>query len=139
MTGSIVLPLKTLLMNMLTLSAAAGALVLAFQDDRLGGLLDFRGNGGLEPSNLVLLLTIAFALSTDYGVFLLARIKEARDAGLRQPRGNRARPRAHRAPRHGRRAPLLCRGRSARHLTASSRSRSSASARRSRSRSTRAS
>jgi RND superfamily putative drug exporter len=82
MTGSVVLPLKALLMNMLTLSAAAGALVLAFQDGRLGGLLDFRGNGGLEPSNLVLLLTIAFALSTDYGVFLLARIKEARDAGL---------------------------------------------------------
>jgi uncharacterized membrane protein YdfJ with MMPL/SSD domain len=82
MTGSVVLPLKALLMNALTLSVAAGALVLAFQDGRLGGLLDFHGNGGIEPSNLVLLLTVAFALSTDYGVFLLARIKEARDAGL---------------------------------------------------------
>ncbi len=56
--------------------------MLAFQDDGLGGVLDFRGNGGLEPSNLVLLLTAAFALASDYGVFLLGRIKEAHDSGL---------------------------------------------------------
>jgi RND superfamily putative drug exporter len=82
MTGSAVLPVKTFIMNLLTLSATTGLLVLAFQDDGLGGILDFRGNGGLEPSNLVLLLTAAFALSSDYGVFLLGRIKEAHDAGL---------------------------------------------------------
>jgi RND superfamily putative drug exporter len=82
MTGSAVLPLKTFIMNLLTLSATTGLLVLAFQDEGLNGILDFRGNGGLEPSNLVLLLVAAFALASDYGVFLLGRIKEAHDAGL---------------------------------------------------------
>ncbi len=82
MTGSAVLPLKTFLMNVLTLCAATGLTVLAFQDDGLGGVLDFRGNGGLEASNLVLLLTAAFALASDYAVFLLGRIKEAHDSGL---------------------------------------------------------
>jgi RND superfamily putative drug exporter len=82
MTGSAVLPIKTFIMNLLTLSATTGVLVLAFQDNGLGGVLDFHGNGGIEPSNLVLLFTVAFALASDYGVFLLGRIKEAHDAGL---------------------------------------------------------
>ena len=82
MSGSVVLPLKALLMNLLTVVVAAGVLVLVFQDGHLSGLLNFRSDGGLEPSNLVLLFTLAFALSTDYGVFLFARIKEARDSGL---------------------------------------------------------
>ena len=81
MTGSVVLPLKTLLMNVLTLSAAFGLLVLIFQDGRLEGLLDFRSEGALESTQPILLFAIAFGLSTDYGVFLLTRIKEARDAG----------------------------------------------------------
>jgi RND superfamily putative drug exporter len=82
MTGSAVLPVKTFIMNMLTLAATSGVLVLVFQENGLGGVLDFRGNGGIEPSNLVLLFTVAFALASDYGVFLLARIKEGHDAGL---------------------------------------------------------
>ncbi|MHB8491070.1 MAG: MMPL family transporter [Solirubrobacteraceae bacterium] len=82
MTGSVVLPAKTLVMNILTLSVATGVLVLGFQNGALGSVLDFRSNGGIEPSNLVLLFTVAFALASDYGVFLLARIKEAHDAGL---------------------------------------------------------
>jgi RND superfamily putative drug exporter len=82
MTGSIVLPIKALAMNMLTVTVAAGGLVLVFQDGHLSGLLNFRSDGGLEASNLVLLFTLAFALSTDYGVFLFARIKEARESGL---------------------------------------------------------
>jgi RND superfamily putative drug exporter len=82
MTGSAVLPIKTFIMNLLTLAATAGLLVLAFQDGHLGGLFQFRSNGGLEPSNLVLLLTVSFAMASDYGVFLLARIKEAHDSGL---------------------------------------------------------
>ena len=81
MTGSVVLPVKTLLMNVLTLSAAFGALVLVFQDGRLEGLLDFTSQGALESSQPILLFAIAFGLSTDYGVFLLTRIKEQRDAG----------------------------------------------------------
>ena len=82
MTGSAVLPVKTLIMNLLTLAATSGVMVLVFQHAGLSGVLDFRGNGGLEPSNLVLLFTVAFALASDYGVFLLGRIKEAHDAGL---------------------------------------------------------
>lgn len=81
MTGSVVLPFKALLMNVLTLSATMGILVLLFQDGRLEGLLDYRSQGGLEQTMPVLLFAIAFGLSTDYAVFLLSRIKEARDGG----------------------------------------------------------
>jgi uncharacterized membrane protein YdfJ with MMPL/SSD domain len=81
MTGSVVLPVKALLMNLLTLSAAFGLLVLIFQDGRLEGLLDYQAQGALEATQPILLFAIAFGLSTDYGVFLLTRIKEARDAG----------------------------------------------------------
>ena len=82
MTGSVVLPVKTLIMNLLTVSAAFGLLVLIFQDGRLEGLLDYTSQGALESSQPILLFAIAFGLSTDYGVFLLTRIKEARDGGL---------------------------------------------------------
>jgi uncharacterized membrane protein YdfJ with MMPL/SSD domain len=82
MTGSVVLPLKALLMNVLTLSATFGILVLVFQDGRLEGLLDFESAGGVEATQPVLLFAIAFGLATDYAVFLLSRIKEARDSGL---------------------------------------------------------
>jgi RND superfamily putative drug exporter len=82
MTGSVVLPIKALLMNLLSLSAAFGILVLIFQDGRLEGLLDFRSAGGLESTQPVLLFAIAFGLATDYGVFLLSRIKEAHDSGM---------------------------------------------------------
>jgi len=81
MTGSVVLPLKALVMNVLGLSAAFGLLVLVFQDGRLESLLDFESQGALEVTQPLVLLAIAFGLSTDYGVFLLTRIKEARDAG----------------------------------------------------------
>ena len=82
MTGSVVLPLKALVMNALTLSATFGVLVLVFQDGRLEGLLDFESAGGVEATQPVLLFAIAFGLATDYAVFLLSRIKEARDSGL---------------------------------------------------------
>jgi uncharacterized membrane protein YdfJ with MMPL/SSD domain len=81
MTGSIVLPIKALVMNVLTLSAAFGLLVLIFQDGRLEGLLDYTSQGAIESTMPVLLFAVVFGLSTDYGVFLLSRIKEARDAG----------------------------------------------------------
>ena len=82
LTGSVVLPLAALLMNVLTLSAAFGVLVLVFQDGRFEGALDFVSAGGVEATQPVLLFAIAFGLATDYGVFLLSRIKEARDRGL---------------------------------------------------------
>ena len=81
MTGSVILPLKAVLMNVLTLSAAFGVLVLVFQDGRLEGVLDYSSQGALESTQPIVLFAIAFGLSTDYGVFLLSRIKEARDAG----------------------------------------------------------
>ncbi|NUR75592.1 MAG: MMPL family transporter [Thermoleophilia bacterium] len=81
-TGSLVLPLKTLAVNVLGLSAAFGMLVLVFQDGRLEWLLRYRSQGALELTQPVLLFAIAFGLATDYGVFLLSRIKEAHDAGL---------------------------------------------------------
>jgi RND superfamily putative drug exporter len=81
MTGSLVLPLVALLMNLLTVAVGAGLLVLIFQDGHLSSLFGFSPIGGLEESNLVLLFVVAFALSTDYGVFLFGRIKEAHDGG----------------------------------------------------------
>jgi RND superfamily putative drug exporter len=80
-TGSVVLPVKALVMNVLTLSAVFGILVLIFQDGRLQGLLDYSSQGALEQTMPILLFAVAFGLSTDYAVFLLSRIKEARDAG----------------------------------------------------------
>lgn len=81
-TRSLVLPLKALVMNLLTLSATFGILVFVFQDGRLQGLLDYRSQGAIELTQPVILFAIAFGLATDYGVFLLTRIKEAWDAGL---------------------------------------------------------
>ena len=80
-TGSVVLPLKQILMNFLGLSAVFGLLVLIFQDGRLEGLLGYTSQGGLESTQPLLLFAVVFGLSTDYGVFLLSRIKEARDGG----------------------------------------------------------
>jgi uncharacterized membrane protein YdfJ with MMPL/SSD domain len=81
MTGSVILPVKALVMNLLTVSAAFGLLVLIFQDGHGEGLLGFTSQGALESSQPVLLFAVAFGLSTDYGVFLLTRIKEAHDNG----------------------------------------------------------
>jgi len=81
MTGSLLLPLLQVLMNALGPGAMFGILVLVFQDGRLEGLLGYTSQGGLEAPQLLLLFATIFGLSTDYGVFLLSRIKEARDAG----------------------------------------------------------
>ncbi|HET8814184.1 MAG TPA: MMPL family transporter [Solirubrobacterales bacterium] len=81
MTGSVVLPIKSLIMNFLNLSAVFGLLVLLFQDGRLEGFLDYSSPGAIEQTMPILLFAVAFGLSTDYAVFLLSRIKEARDNG----------------------------------------------------------
>lgn len=81
MTGSVVLPVKALAMNLLNLSAVFGILVWIFQDGRLEGLLGYTSQGALEQTMPILLFAVAFGLSTDYAVFLLSRIKEARDGG----------------------------------------------------------
>jgi RND superfamily putative drug exporter len=82
MTGSVVLPVKAVLMNFLSLSAMLGILVLIFQDGNLQGLLGFRSEGALDATQPIFLFAVGFGLATDYGVFLLSRIKEARDSGL---------------------------------------------------------
>jgi uncharacterized membrane protein YdfJ with MMPL/SSD domain len=82
MTGSVILPIKALAMNALTVGAALGLLVLVFQDGRLTGPLSYTSQGGIESTDFLVLAAIVFGLSTDYGVFLLTRIKEARDHGL---------------------------------------------------------
>lgn len=79
MTGSFVLPLKALVMNVLTVGAALAAIVTVYQHGRLTGLLHYTPDGGVEPTDFVVAATVVFALSTDYGVFLLARIREARE------------------------------------------------------------
>lgn len=81
MTGSIVLPIKAVIMNVLTLGATLGILVWVFQDGRLEGLLGYDSRGALDLTQPILLGAMAFGLSTDYAVFLLSRIKEAHDAG----------------------------------------------------------
>ncbi len=81
MTGSVILPVKSLLMNVLNLSAVFGLLVLIFQQGRLESILGYSSDGGIEQTMPILLFAVAFGLSTDYAVFLLSRIKEARDGG----------------------------------------------------------
>lgn len=75
LTGSLVLPLKALVLNVLSLSAAFGALVWVFQDGHLGAL-GTTPTGTLEANIPVLMFCVAFGLSMDYEVFLLARIRE---------------------------------------------------------------
>jgi RND superfamily putative drug exporter len=81
MTGSVILPVKAVLMNALSLSAVFGILVLIFQDGHLQGPLGFSSQGALDATQPIFLFAVGFGLATDYGVFLLSRIKEARDGG----------------------------------------------------------
>ncbi|WP_328526375.1 MMPL family transporter [Kribbella sp. NBC_00359] len=77
--GSFVLPAKALVMNVLSLSAAFGAMVWIFQDGHLSGVLGFTSAGFLDATNPVLLFAVLFGLSMDYEVFLLSRIREEYD------------------------------------------------------------
>ncbi|HWJ86034.1 MAG TPA: MMPL family transporter, partial [Cellulomonas sp.] len=81
MTGSVVLPVKALLTNVLSLAASLGVLVWAFQDGHLEGLLGFTSTGGIETFVIALVIAFAFGLAMDYEVFLLSRIKELHDQG----------------------------------------------------------
>src|ERR1039457_6075872 len=77
--GSIVLPVKAITMNVLSLSATFGAVVWIFQDGHLSGLLRFTPDGTIDPTMPILMLAIIFGLSMDYEVFLLSRIRERYD------------------------------------------------------------
>jgi len=82
LTGSVILPLKTLLMNALTLSAVLGILVIVFEHKIGTQLLDYPGPYAVEVTSLVFLFAVTFALATDYAVLVMARIKELHDDGL---------------------------------------------------------
>ena len=79
---SVLLPLKAVLMNLLSLMASFGTLVLVFQDGWLENILRFEPLGFIEATAPIILFAVLFGLSMDYEVFLLSRIKEARDSGL---------------------------------------------------------
>ncbi|MBW5485662.1 MMPL family transporter, partial [Streptomyces bambusae] len=82
MTGSVLLPLKAMAMNTLSLGASFGALVLVFQDGWGAGLLGVHTLGGLGYWLPVVVFALAFGLSMDYEVFLLCRIQELYEAGV---------------------------------------------------------
>ncbi len=79
MTGSVLLPLKATVLNLLSLAVMFGCLVWVFQDGNLSGVLGFTPTGSIEPSIPVLMFCVAYGLSMDYEVFLLSRIKEEHD------------------------------------------------------------
>ena len=94
MLRSLILPLKAVLMNLLSIGAAFGVLVAVFQWGWLDGLLGFESQGALDTINVPLIFAVVFGLSMDYEVFLMSRIRE------RYLRARRQRAR-------GRRGPLL--------------------------------
>jgi trehalose monomycolate/heme transporter len=77
--GSVVLPVKAIVANLLSLSATFGVVVWIFQEGHLSGLLRFEPTGTLDPTMPILMLAIIFGLSMDYEVFLLSRIRERYD------------------------------------------------------------
>ena len=81
LTGSVLLPIKALLMNALTLSATLGIVVLAFQEGWLDSVFDYTGPAAVEVTSLVFLFAVIFGLATDYAVLVMARIKEQHDLG----------------------------------------------------------
>ncbi|HVQ89012.1 MAG TPA: MMPL family transporter [Actinomycetes bacterium] len=78
--GSVVLPIKALVMNVLSLSATFGVLVWGYQNGHLSGVFDFTSTGYLEATQPILIFAMAFGLSMDYEVFLLSRMREEWDA-----------------------------------------------------------
>jgi trehalose monomycolate/heme transporter len=78
--GSVILPIKAILMNILSLSAMYGVLVWVFQEGHLSGLLHFTPSGTIDPTTPILMFALMFGLSMDYEVFLLSRIREHFDA-----------------------------------------------------------
>src|SRR6478672_5349721 len=82
LTGSILIPIKALLINVVSLGASLGVLVWVFQDGHGEDLLGFKSTGGIETIIPILVVALGFGLAMDYEVFLLSRIKEFRDQGM---------------------------------------------------------
>jgi putative drug exporter of the RND superfamily len=81
MFGSVVIPAKAIVLNVLSLTATFGAMVWIFQEGHLSGVLDFTATGSLNAAVPILMFCVAFGLSMDYEVMLLSRIKEEHDNG----------------------------------------------------------
>ncbi len=79
---SIVIPIKAILLNLLSVGAAYGVLVLVFQNGNLEGLIGFTSNGGVTNWLPLFLFVVLFGLSMDYHVFILSRVRELYDRGL---------------------------------------------------------
>ena len=79
MTGGVLVPVKAVVVNLLSLTASFGAMVWIFQEGHLSRLLDFTATGTIATTMPILMFCIAFGLSMDYEVFLLSRIKEEYD------------------------------------------------------------
>jgi RND superfamily putative drug exporter len=79
---SIVIPIKAIVLNLLSVGASYGVLVLIFQDGRLESLLDFQSIGGITSWLPLFLFVVLFGLSMDYHVLILSRVREAYDAGM---------------------------------------------------------
>ena len=77
--GSILLPIKAVLMNAVSIGASFGVVVWIFQQGHFEGLLRYESVGYIEPSNMILVLAVLFGLATDYEVFLLSRVREEWD------------------------------------------------------------
>jgi hypothetical protein len=100
MFGSLLVPAKAVVLNLLSLTATFGAMVWIFQDGNLSGVLDFTPTGIIDTTTPILMFCIAFGLSMDYEVFLLSRIKEEHDLGHGNGGVRGEGPRAHRPDRH---------------------------------------
>jgi RND superfamily putative drug exporter len=74
--GSVVLPIKAVLMNVVSLGAAFGAVVFIFQEGHFANWLGYTATGFIEPTDPILMVAVLFGLSTDYEVFLLSRVRE---------------------------------------------------------------
>ena len=82
-TGSVVLPIKAILLNVLSLGAVLGVVSYVFQNGHLQWLLgEYSVTGTIDTSSVVMIAVVAFGLSMDYELFLLSRIKEQHDAGM---------------------------------------------------------
>ncbi|MDG4767191.1 MMPL family transporter [Solwaraspora sp. WMMD406] len=77
--GSVVLPVKAVLMNLVSIGASFGVVVWVFQDGHFADWLGFTPTGFIDPTNPILMLAVLFGLATDYEVFLLSRVREEWD------------------------------------------------------------
>ena len=100
---SVIVPLKAIVLNLLSVGAAYGVITWIFQDGHLEGLLNFESVGGITSWLPLFLFVILFGLSMDYHVFIISRIREAVDGGRADRGRRRARHQGHRRRRDQRR------------------------------------